>query len=906
MSEKASPDELILEKSELKVLLQQARVRPLPVAVGMTASEPKSGVMLLAKKSSPKQLLGQLRKDAEQAGLGLDKSSLRFGRAEVPEDSGGTVVLTVNKMGSQTLAKALVQVVKKAGYRQVIFKEALELENEDENLLLGDGGESGESTPRDDGPRSSGVDSEGTGTDVPGGDTAPQPSPAAVLQQRMALLARELEELTRRAGTDKALLAELEGARRDLKAALEKLSGDKLRFAVGLVRSAQDRMSKVRESTARLPPTRSRKRPAQVSELIASRLISEQSLHRLADTGKVNDRLANQVTWKDHASLKEVFAPIQKIDEVLAVRLGQISPSQVDLLAVGISSQIEAFRKASQEKAKKIEEKISRRTQENEEDDIERAWREDKKDFLQSLMEGDEPVLQIEEDDDAEIIEIEGRPFSGKVKFDGFHQLTVAYKKELLEWFLALSPLERGLAIDDLEVEETVESITSTLRNRGGLDVSQWEDERQKALSQLQTMLDEAMESLENAADGEEKRLVEQHIERVQHASRKLSQLNPDVRLRSIENAQMQGSRLESLTGQVEKAMQQFSPEFLRGAIQEMLSDPDYKTVKDVLSLGQAITLKSCGVPFSDVDVGGISTLPPNPKESKIGWQGGGVNLVSLLVFGEGEQKQEFVLKPIQPAVKGSVHGSTQVTPDHLAASRNIACTELASLFGTNTMVESRVVVHDNDVGLLMERARGQDCTKLVLDIQSGKRGALSPKQQEQLMEKLNEMEWLDLLTGQGDRNKANYLVDVDQDPVVVKGYDNDCCLGTQPTGLKHQGPKVKFNNSPGLPSLIDQRLYDKLMKMNFSVDVLPKLSGRVGDTEIQAAEKRLDAMKIHATELMQAGCVVSDWATWTKKAPGKDGLIVEMNAAQYLVAVADPVQDIGSLFSRDFAALVQ
>ncbi len=54
------------------------------------------------------------------------------------------------------------------------------------------------------------------------------------------------------------------------------------------------------------------------------------------------------------------------------------------------------------------------------------------------------------------------------------------------------------------------------------------------------------------------------------------------------------------------------------------------------------------------------------------------------------------------------------------------------------------------------------------------------------IMRGLNRLEWLDLITGQGDRHAHNYFIDVREDlTVFVKGIDNDQSFPAYRTGLR-------------------------------------------------------------------------------------------------------------------------
>jgi hypothetical protein len=116
---KAGGPDAILAPAEMKpILALSKRGKPISCAIGLTKE--KECVILLHKKLKPKGLLSELKKEAAAAGLTLDATSLRFGRAEVDVDiNPGLLTLIVNKDAPGIMRPKLLERVRKAGYKAV-------------------------------------------------------------------------------------------------------------------------------------------------------------------------------------------------------------------------------------------------------------------------------------------------------------------------------------------------------------------------------------------------------------------------------------------------------------------------------------------------------------------------------------------------------------------------------------------------------------------------------------------------------------------------------------------------------------------------------------------------------------------------------------------------------------------
>ncbi len=140
----------------------------------------------------------------------------------------------------------------------------------------------------------------------------------------------------------------------------------------------------------------------------------------------------------------------------------------------------------------------------------------------------------------------------------------------------------------------------------------------------------------------------------------------------------------------------------------------------------------------------------------------------------------------------------------------NIAAKNAANVLGMGDLiVDYSAGVHKGVFGFYMEKAKGMTAKEFVSGKSSSspdagmsaadiKRLPTAERQQVKadMMRELNRMQWLDLVTGQGDRHGFNYFIHVDKQThkVTVKGIDNDAGYSQYRTGaMKFTLDEEKF-----------------------------------------------------------------------------------------------------------------
>ena len=135
----------------------------------------------------------------------------------------------------------------------------------------------------------------------------------------------------------------------------------------------------------------------------------------------------------------------------------------------------------------------------------------------------------------------------------------------------------------------------------------------------------------------------------------------------------------------------------------------------------------------------------------------------------------------------------------------NFATQDTAKAFGCEDLVvKYSVGSHDGQFGVFMEKAKGftgEDfCRRKKTEgdgfVPAGLKTQIPDdeertKVQGQIAQKLNKLQWLDLITGQGDRHWNNYFVCIEKNvttntfDVTVKAIDNDASFTARQVGLQ-------------------------------------------------------------------------------------------------------------------------
>ena len=168
---------------------------------------------------------------------------------------------------------------------------------------------------------------------------------------------------------------------------------------------------------------------------------------------------------------------------------------------------------------------------------------------------------------------------------------------------------------------------------------------------------------------------------------------------------------------------------------------------------------------------------------------------------------------------KGKAYANAQQT-----ANLNLATQDTARAFGCeDVVVKYSVGSHNGQFGIFMEKAKGIPGCGFTRRSASGG-GGIPPAELHRIADpaeqakikgaiarKLNQLMWLDLVTGQGDRHWGNYFVHIDRatHEVTVKGIDNDASFSALRIGL------MKFALNKRQTSLFEAHLKNACQKIH-------------------------------------------------------------------------------------------
>lgn len=182
---------------------------------------------------------------------------------------------------------------------------------------------------------------------------------------------------------------------------------------------------------------------------------------------------------------------------------------------------------------------------------------------------------------------------------------------------------------------------------------------------------------------------------------------------------------------------------------------------------------------------------------------------------------------------------SPAFTPQQQVCQLNMASQDIAKHLGTqNVIVKNTVGCLNGTFGLFMELAEGISFNEIITQTNGKSRSAinniklgeltireinsLEPEKYARffgnLMHTLNDLEWTDFLTGQGDRHGDNYKIYVGADlSVTIKGIDNDDAFVDWRLGM------TKFKLTGTRIDLFAKNCQDR--NVDFSVDMLDNLN---------------------------------------------------------------------------------
>ncbi|WP_163372460.1 hypothetical protein [Endozoicomonas acroporae] len=317
----------------------------------------------------------------------------------------------------------------------------------------------------------------------------------------------------------------------------------------------------------------------------------------------------------------------------------------------------------------------------------------------------------------------------------------------------------------------------------------------------------------------------------------------------------------------------------------QVMDDPGVASVAGSLDLTQAMELKRLGYDLTPTMVKHFSSFNDSQliRGSDQNFGSGAIHSVTKLQFQTSTGVVEKIFKgddPVDPCPFDSITGAKNYLDKSKPrfATRNFAAAKFDNLLGTGLMPEMELTVHDGQVGVLMDVAKGvkpydqstnqYNWTPVEDDSQ--------PQKAAKIQEQLNSAEWLDGICAQQDRHPGNLFIDPEDGKVTL--IDND--MGFYPglhqvrTPSKPGGFRRFAGSTAGLPSVIDARVYEKLMSIT-PAQIHQQMDGLITREEAKSTISRVKELQSHASMLASNGRVIENWQQWKDPSTG-------LNAAQF------------------------
>ncbi|MBW8830854.1 MAG: hypothetical protein JF606_15795 [Burkholderiales bacterium] len=218
------------------------------------------------------------------------------------------------------------------------------------------------------------------------------------------------------------------------------------------------------------------------------------------------------------------------------------------------------------------------------------------------------------------------------------------------------------------------------------------------------------------------------------------------------------------------------------------------------------------------------------------------------------------VFKPLLKKDHGTVAAATGIPKDDpQIAMRNIATVSYAKKLGLDVIADTRLAVIDTGdgtgpkLGLIMERARGKPAAKTDASVLA----------RPDVCAEVTKLQLLDHLTGQGDRHKNNYFINIEPNGrAKVMGIDNDQCFGKKlldPAGIQKLPNDLDRHvfRGTGLPPVVDTEMARAIDALT-PADIRSMLGDKLSEDEIHAAIARHQGVKNHIAKLRDRGRIIA------------------------------------------------
>lgn len=206
--------------------------------------------------------------------------------------------------------------------------------------------------------------------------------------------------------------------------------------------------------------------------------------------------------------------------------------------------------------------------------------------------------------------------------------------------------------------------------------------------------------------------------------------------------------------------------------------------------------------------------------------------------------------------------GIRQTDPNY--AARSVAMYRLDQLLGAGVTARAEFAVHDGQMGLALESAKGTRASDANVALSRAAAQAAGPGafsvDDAVLQRCLNKLQILDAIAGQLDRHGGNYYVQSEGGRVSgVTGIDLDMAFGQDMA--QHDDPKTRTapNYKRNLPQELDEEFGLRVLGVA-DAEVRSVLRGLLTEQEVEATIQRLQSVREAIRKKADSTGLRSDW----------------------------------------------
>jgi hypothetical protein len=206
--------------------------------------------------------------------------------------------------------------------------------------------------------------------------------------------------------------------------------------------------------------------------------------------------------------------------------------------------------------------------------------------------------------------------------------------------------------------------------------------------------------------------------------------------------------------------------------------------------------------------------------------------------------------------------GIRQADPNY--AARSVAMYRLDQLLDAGVTARAEFAVHNGQMGLALESARGTRAMDANLVFSRAAAQAAGPGafsvDDAVLQRCLNKLQILDAIAGQLDRHGGNYFIHGEGGQVSgVTGIDLDMAFGQDMTSFDDHSARKAHNYKRALPDEIDEAFGQKVLTVQDN-DLRAVLRGLLSDREVEATVQRLQSVQAVIRQKAATNQLRSSW----------------------------------------------